>query len=83
MTKHAIQRLEDDPIETTARLSRQHLSISAVPFIIEILLGEISQLRSPMDDRARGAAFYDHTLPLTTKRHWTLHPRRAAAHIEN
>ena len=76
VTEHAIQRLDDDPIETTAPLSRQHLSISAVPLIIKILLGEISQLRSPMDDRARGAAFYDQTLSLTTRRH-SVH----AAHI--
>ena len=68
VTEHAIQRLGDDPIEMTARLSRQHLSISAVPLIIKILLGEISQLRSPMDDRARGGAFYDHTLLFTTRR---------------
>ena len=39
VTEHAIQRLDDDPIEMTARLSRQHLSISAVPLIIKILLG--------------------------------------------
>ena len=78
VTEHAIQRLSDDPIEMTARLSRQHLSISAVPLIIKILLGgEISQLRSPMDDRARGAAIYEQTLSLTTRRRWTLRPHRA------
>ena len=50
VTKHAIQRLDDDPIATTARLSRQHLSIAGGAFDRKNVIRGLSP-RSPTDGR--------------------------------
>ena len=47
----------DDPIATTARLSRQHLSIAGGVFDRKFLLGEINQPWSPTDGRVAIPSF--------------------------